>query len=243
MQDLVAGILGAEPPSDLVDEVFARSEGNPFFAEELMAAGGRGTLSPTLRDTLLARIGALDAGAQAVVRVAAAGGREVHHRLLEAAAGLPEPALTEGLRAAVSHHVLQARDDGFAFRHALLQEVAYAELLPGERARLHAAFAAALEARPDLAGGNTATVAAEIAHHWLLAGDKPRALAASVRAGSEAERIGALAEAARHHRRALELWDLVPEAAIPRTPIARRCWPAPPTPLRGPDIPPRPFAW
>jgi DNA-binding CsgD family transcriptional regulator len=215
MREQVAGILGADPARDLVDEVFARSEGNPFFAEELMAAGGRGTLSPTLRDTLLARIGTLDAGAQAVVRVAAAGGREVHHRLLEAAAGLPEPALSEGLRAAVSHHVLQARDDGFAFRHALLQEVAYAELLPGERARLHAAFAAALEARPDLAGGNAATVAAEIAHHWLLAGDRPRALAASVRAGSEAERIGALAEAARHHRRALELWDLVPESDRP----------------------------
>ena len=181
-----------------------------------MAAAGRGTLSPTLRDTLLARHRALDAARRpwSASRRRAAGRSTTGS--WRRRPGCPEPALTEALaRRRCSHHVLKARDDGFAFRHALLQEVAYAELLPGERARLHAAFAAALEARPDLAGGNAATVAAEIAHHWLRAGDKPRALAAAVRAGSEAERIGALAEAARHHRRALELWDLVPEAEQP----------------------------
>ncbi|HKE81704.1 MAG TPA: AAA family ATPase [Solirubrobacteraceae bacterium] len=215
MHDQVAGILGATPSPELFEAVFARSEGNPFFAEELLAAARNGSadgLSPTLRDTLLARIAALDNDADVVVRAAAAGGRDVHHRLLAAVAGLPEPALTEALRAAVRHHVLIARDDGFAFRHALLQEVAYAELLPGERARLHAAFASALEAHPDLAGGTTATVAAEAAHHWLQAGDNPRALAAAVRAGTEAERVGALAEAARHNKRALELWDVVADA-------------------------------
>ena len=100
--------------------------------------------------------------------------------------------------------------DGYAFRHALFSEAAYGELLPGERARVHAAFAAALEARPDLAGGNTATVTAEIAHHWLRAGDEPRALAAAVRAGTEAERVGALAEAAEHDKRALALWERRP---------------------------------
>jgi DNA-binding CsgD family transcriptional regulator len=205
----VEGIVGAPVPADLVRAVFERAEGNPFFAEELVAATPGGGLSPTLRDALLARIGALDPDARTVVRAAAAGGREVHHALLAEAAGLADPALSDALRAAVRHHVLMARDATFAFRHALLREVAYAELLPGERAQLHATFAAALERRPDVAGGNAATVAAEIAHHRLEAGDRPRALAASVRAGDEAERIGALAEAARHHRRALELWDVV----------------------------------
>jgi DNA-binding CsgD family transcriptional regulator len=146
------------------------------------------------------------------VRIAAAGGRNVHHELLATAAGLPEPELSEALRGAVREHVLVAVDDGYAFRHALVSEAAYGELLPGERARLHAAFAAALEARPDLAGGNTATVAAEIAYHWLRAGDEPRALAAAVRAGGEAERVGALAEAAEYNARALALWDGVPDA-------------------------------
>jgi tetratricopeptide (TPR) repeat protein len=76
---------------------------------------------------------------------------------------------------------------------------------------VHAAFAAALEERPDLAKGNAATVAAEIAHHRLRAGDQPRALGAAVRAGAEAERVGALAEAADHFAHALELWPAVPD--------------------------------
>jgi DNA-binding CsgD family transcriptional regulator len=214
MREQIAGILGSSPPAPLAEAVFARSDGNPFFAEELVAVAGSGAaeLTPTLRDMLLARIAALDAGAQAVVRSAAAGGREVDHRLLAIAAGLTDPELTEALRAAVRHQVLVARDKRFAFRHALLQEAAYGELLPGERARLHAAFAAALEADPGLAGGTAATVAAEIAHHWLNAGDQPRALAAAVRAGGEAERVGALAEAAGHDARALALWHAVTDA-------------------------------
>jgi DNA-binding CsgD family transcriptional regulator/tetratricopeptide (TPR) repeat protein len=213
-REQLAGILGEAPPEPLLDAIFARAEGNPFFAEELVAAARAGDvgLPPTLRDVLLARIHALDPTAQAAVRVAAAGGRGVHHQLLAAAAGLPEPELSGALRSAVREHVLVAAHDGYAFRHALLVEAAYGDLLPGERARLHAAFAAALEARPDLAGGNAATVAAEIAHHWLRAGDEPRALAAAVRAGAEAERVGALAEAAQHDRRALALWERVPDA-------------------------------
>jgi DNA-binding CsgD family transcriptional regulator/tetratricopeptide (TPR) repeat protein len=210
----LAGILGEPPPEPLLDAVFARAEGNPFFAEELVAAGPEGGegLPATLRDMLLARIHALDPGAQAVVRVAAVGGRDVHHELLAAAAGLPEPELSDVLRGAVREHVLVAVDDGYAFRHALFSEAAYGELLPGERARLHAAFAAALEARAELAGGNTATVAAEIAHHWLRAGDEPRALAAAVCAGTGAELVGALAEAVEHDKRALALWERVPDA-------------------------------
>jgi DNA-binding CsgD family transcriptional regulator/tetratricopeptide (TPR) repeat protein len=214
VREQLAGILGGSPPEGLLDAVYTRSEGNPFFAEELVAAaqeGGEG-LPATLRDMLLARIHALDASAQAVVRIAAVGGHEVHHELLATAAELGESELSDALRSAVREHVLVATGDGFAFRHALFSEAAYGELLPGERARLHAAFAAALEARPDLAGGNDATVAAEIAHHWLRAGDEPRALAAAVRAGAEAQRVGALAEAAEHDTRALALWDAVPDA-------------------------------
>jgi len=234
MRGQVAGILGAPPSEHLLQAVFSRSEGNPFFAEELVAVAGSGSpdgLTTTLRDTLLARVATLDASAQAAVRVAAAGGRRVHQRLLAAAAGLPEPELTNALRAAVSQHVLVARDDGFAFRHALLQEVVYDELLPGERARLHAAFGAALEDRPEVAGGTAASVTAEIAHHWLSAGDESRALAAAVRAGTEAERVGALVEAARQHKRALALWHVVADAervaGVDEATLLARAAPAP----------------
>ena len=71
------------------------------------------------------------------------------------AAGLGEAELADALRAAVTEEVLvpSARGDAFAFRHALLREAAYAGVLPGERARLHAALARDLEAHPELAGG------------------------------------------------------------------------------------------
>ena len=208
------GILGRAPEAGLAGAVFARSVGNPLFTEELVAGAADaagGGLPATLRDMLLARIRALSADAQAVVRVAAVAGRRVHHALMTEAALLEDAALRNAIREAVLDHVLVADGEALAFRHPLLQEVAYAEVLPGERAVLHAACADALERRPDLAGASAAIVAAEIAHHRWRAGDRPRALRAALNAGLEAERAHAAAEAAEHLGRALELWDAVPE--------------------------------
>ena len=147
----------ATPPSpDLVARLHARSEGNAFFAEELLAASdaGAGPLPSNLRDVLNLRLEALPDDARGVLRVAAAAGRRSGHRLLAAVAGLPEPALVEALREAVAQHVLVQDADGYAFRHALLQEAAYADLLPGERTALHLALAEALRDDPSLADGH-----------------------------------------------------------------------------------------
>jgi DNA-binding CsgD family transcriptional regulator/tetratricopeptide (TPR) repeat protein len=207
----VAGILGAGADPGLVARLHARCEGNAFFAEELLAAsdGAAGPLPPSLQDVLSLRLEALPEEARAVLRVAAAAGRQAGHRLLAAVAPLPEPALLEALRAAVAHHVLIHDSDGYAFRHALLEEAAYADLLPGERTALHLALAEALGADPTL-GGDTA--AAELAHHWREAHRMPEALSAYVAAGLEAERVSASAEAGQHFERALEIWDLVEDA-------------------------------
>ena len=212
---LLAGIRGAPPAPELVDEILARSEGNPFFAEELLAAdGGRG-LPPGLRDILLVRVEALPAGAQAVLRVAAAAGRRVGHQLLAMVAGLPDAELLDGLRQAVTHQILvpQPEHDAYAFRHALMQEAVYADLLPGERGRLHAAFARALSDNPELSVGPGPSAAAELAYHWYAAHELPQALTAAVQAGQAAMGAYGFAEAQRHFERALELWDRVPEAA------------------------------
>ena len=107
--------------------------------------------------------------------------------------------------------MVPAGEDVWAFRHALLREAVYQELLPGERNRLHAACGTALAARPELAGGEEAA-AADLAHHWYAAHDLPRALAASVAAGQVAERRTGFAEARAHYERALELWDRVADA-------------------------------
>ena len=78
--------------------------------------------------------------------------------------------------------------DQFVFRHALLREVLYEELLNGERTRLHAAFARALTSGSD---PNRGVQPAELAYHWHAAHDLPRALDAFVRAGLAAEGMSA----------------------------------------------------
>jgi ATP/maltotriose-dependent transcriptional regulator MalT len=101
-------------------------------------------------------------------------------------------------------------DDGYGFRHALLREVVYDDLLPGERTAMHAALARALEDRIE--GGDAgAHITAAAAHHWVAAGDQPRALGAAVRAALAAERVNAFGEEQALFERALALWERVPE--------------------------------
>ncbi|MBW4720021.1 helix-turn-helix transcriptional regulator [Saccharothrix obliqua] len=198
-------------PDHLVLEVAERSDGNAFFAEELIAVATCGSGVPwTLAEVLLARIERLSPAAQQVVRVASVGGRSVGHDLLRQVVGADDVALDEALREAVQHHVLLVdRDEMFTFRHALLREAVYGDLLPGERVRLHAAYAARIAALPDRGA------AAALAHHCLESHDLPRALRASIEAAQEAQSAGAPAEALRHLEQALRLWQAVPPEQRP----------------------------
>jgi DNA-binding CsgD family transcriptional regulator/tetratricopeptide (TPR) repeat protein len=210
----LVGILGAMPAAELVDAVFARSEGNPYFTEELLGVirSGSSELPATLRDLLRGRVEALPEQARHVLAVVAVAGRPVPHRFLAAATGMDEEALLAGLRAAVGRRLLVVLPDAddYEVRHALLRQVVVADLLPGERARLHARFAEALAERPELAATSPAVAAAELAAHWDAAGDPARALPARVAAGLAAADAHAFAEAAGHYQRALELWAPLP---------------------------------
>jgi DNA-binding SARP family transcriptional activator len=215
-------ILAAPAPAALVDEILVRSDGNAFYAEELLAAWRRGEhagLPGSLQDTLLTRVERLSGPAQAVLAAAAAAGRGVDHRLLAVVSGLAGTELADAVRETVAEQVLLAVPDGrgLTFRHALMREAIEAQLLPGERIRLHAELAAAITAHRDWAYGTEAEVAAELAYHWDAALDVERALAAAVEAGLAAERVYAFANAARHFERAVELWDRVPGTATVAT--------------------------
>ena len=107
-----------------------------------------------------------------------------------------------------SSRIRRSGVDRYTFRHALLQEAVYDDVLPGERTRWHSAFARTLEART----GVDAPHAAELAYHWYAAHDLPRALEASVAAGRAAEARYAFPEASVEYERAIELWDQVPDA-------------------------------
>ncbi|MDG4832299.1 AAA family ATPase [Solwaraspora sp. WMMD1047] len=213
--EILADLIGAEPHPRAVDSIHDRTQGNPFFVEELAAASdpvGCAALPDTLRDLLLARVDRLPDAAQRVLRIAGAGGTRIAHDLLAEVAEVPPVELEEALRAAVAAQLVIADPDGgYEFRHALVREAVHDDLLPGEHARLHARYAVAIEAQPQLVAAGRAP--AELAHHWYAAHDYPRALVAARAAAAAAGARFAYAEQSRLLERALELWEQVPDAA------------------------------
>jgi DNA-binding CsgD family transcriptional regulator/tetratricopeptide (TPR) repeat protein len=196
--------LHPDPMSEeCVADIVTRAEGNAFFVEELVgAAWARGGGVPVdLADVLLVRLEGLDEAGVTVVRAAAVAGRRVSHAALSAVVDLSPTDLDRAVREAVEGHVLvPSRDDFYQFRHALLAEAVYDDLLPGERTSLHAAYSRAL------LDGRAAGTAAELARHARLAKDYVTALTASLRAGDDARGVGGAEEAAFHYLQALELW-------------------------------------
>jgi DNA-binding NarL/FixJ family response regulator/tetratricopeptide (TPR) repeat protein len=211
---LLGNILGHPPPPDKVQHIFTRSQGNAFLAEELLAAEaisqpGR-SLPRRLQGMLLARLTALTADTRQVLRVAATVGRPIEHNLLAAASQLPQERLVGAVREAVDRQLLLADQDAYKFRHVLLREAIYGELLPGELRLLHAAVAQALTVGPH--PNALSNTSAERAHHWDVVGDHPRALTASITAARTAAEVYGFSEAHQHYERALDLWEQVPNA-------------------------------
>jgi len=213
LEGLLDGLLGHRPGGTMVDAVLSRSEGNPFLVEELVAAGAlSGVLPEGLRNLLLARTMDLPEAARQVVGLAAVAGLAVDGELLEEvwrAAYGPSAALPGALRRAVAAGVLicVAGQRRYAFRHALVREAVYDDMLPVDRSRWHRELACCLARAP--AGGQGpgyAARAAWTAHHWLAAGHREQALAACLVAGQAAEQTLAFGEAARHYRVAARLW-------------------------------------
>ncbi|TDC86742.1 LuxR family transcriptional regulator [Nonomuraea deserti] len=200
MSDYVAtmGEVGARELGLIV----SRADGNPFYAEELFAAMAEGDELPDeLAGLLMSRVEVLSEAGQRVLRAAAVAVRRVEDELLREVSGLPLAEYEEAVREIVSRGLLRVDGYGYTFRHALLQEAVYTDLLPGERTRLHAAFARLLSSP------------AELAHHHLAGHDLTGALVASVEAGRQAALLGAPAEAHEHYERALGLWERVDGAA------------------------------
>jgi ATP/maltotriose-dependent transcriptional regulator MalT len=200
-------ILGRTPDFDLVESVFERSEGVPFFVEELV--GCEGALLPeTLRDLLLARYERLDEATQYFLRVVSAGGLCVEHELVAEVFDRGADQLDAAAREAVVANVLVVDDSAYTFRHALVREAVHGDLLPGERTRFHARYAEALAAR-EKPGDIT-----EIAYHWHAANNHAKAFPAKIAAMRSAVDAYAYATAAQMGERALEIWDAVDDAEV-----------------------------
>lgn len=216
LAEVLEGVLGKAPDDELTDRLMERTEGNPLYLEELLAASldGRGAAPESLRDTFLLRVERLSDTARQVVRAVAVG-RVLAEPLIERVSGFTGPALQTALREAVTEYILVTDADGrFGFRHALLREVILNDLLPGERGSLHLELARALEeAGPEGCPEDEIERIGTIASHYAAAGDQTAALRTTVRAAREARRVHAYGEAASLYERALELWPRVPDAA------------------------------
>jgi len=210
--ELAACLQGHQPSEDLAVRLFERSEGNPLFTEELLHCPDlTRDLPESLRDLLLASVARLPEQTREVLQVASAGLDPNGQALLCAVSRLGDEELARALRPAVAANVLLAAREGYSFRHALIREAVYDDLLPGEGERLHARFAAALEADPSLVEPGRAAI--EAAHHWYGARDATRALTSAWLAAAQTRQSVAYAERLALLGRVLALWDQVPDAA------------------------------
>ncbi len=195
----VTALTGEPPPGELVEEVYARAEGHPFFTEQLVAAAatdsgqlaGPVALPGRLAELLVARTGRIDVAARAVLGALAVAGRLLTDRMLAEVTGLDPETVRLALRDLDAARLLAAPDDGwYRPRHALLAEAVTADLLSGERIILHERVARALEATGD------GTLAAEVAGHWAAASRPREELRARLTAARAAEQVVAFADAA-----------------------------------------------
>ena len=218
LREQLAGILGEAPSPEEIDVLLERSDGLPFYVEELVADAGAGSfpLPSTLRDILGLRLATLSSASLALVRAAAAIGGRIPHDHLAVASGMTDDALLVALRDAIEARILvpgEGSDEPtYTFRHALLREAAYDELLPAERVRVHGRLADHLDASIRALAAPDPSVVADFALHAYHAHDLPRALQGSVRALRALVDAVAYREAFAHAERALELWPRVEDA-------------------------------
>jgi class 3 adenylate cyclase/tetratricopeptide (TPR) repeat protein len=190
---VIRDLIGDGPGLDqVVAHVAERSDGNPFFAEELILSlaqsgvllGERGryrlapsgwqnpTLPTTVEAVIGARIDLLPDSEKALLQTAAIIGKEFPFEVVRAVTGLPDAAARPLLRRLRAAELIQPRDtamgESFAFRHPLIQEVAYAMQLRSTRTSLHAAVAQAIEAQE---WGRRDEFAGLLAHHYEAAGN------------------------------------------------------------------------
>jgi class 3 adenylate cyclase/tetratricopeptide (TPR) repeat protein len=220
---LVNELLGGNPlPETLAAEILDKSEGNPFFLEEVLRTLiERGVLarqdekwvvtSPsnalevpdTLHGVLLSRLDRLPENTKRIVQRAAVIGRIFLYRVLDKMIEMQTPLEAEIAsleKADLVHEYSRAPEVEYIFKHALTQEVAYQTLLAPARKALHKQVGAAME---SLFHGRIDEFAGTLAYHYFSAEEWQKALDYSIRSGDGAFAICAYAEARGHYDRAL----------------------------------------
>jgi adenylate cyclase len=232
VEQLLAELLGSDPSLDgLAELIGERTEGNPFFIEELVQAlveagslaGERGAyklaapvagdaVPASVQAVLAARIDRAGPREKAVLQAAAVIGKEFPAPVLERVVGLEPAELEDALRSLVAGEFVYEQElypeALYAFKHQLTREVAYGSQLTERRAAGHAAVARALAAHyPERLDER----AALLAQHWEAAGETLEAARWHARAANWAG-TSHPNQALRHWQKVRELADALPES-------------------------------
>src|SRR6516162_8883386 len=229
---LVRELAGNAPlGSEIVEEIVERTDGVPLFVEELtravlgrddqdnriaavLAASPLPSLAipAPLHASLIARLDRLGPAAKEVAQIGAVIGREFSYELIQPMARRPQPDLEAALDRLTDAGLLFCRGtpphSSYLFKHALVQDAAYATLLRARRQQLHAAIAAVMEGEfPEIVAAQPEL----LAHHYTEAGLPEQAIRYWFRAGERATERSTHLEAIAHLTRGIEMLDALPQ--------------------------------
>ena len=211
-------------PKEVIDSVTERTGGVPLFVEEVTRfllehgeQGGVQAIPPTLQQSLTARLDRLGP-AREVAQIGAVIGRDFSYALLRAVAGMDEASMHTALERLAEADILLVQglppESDYCFKHTLMQDAAYENLLKSRRQTLHRRIAETLR---DHVAAIAATEPELLAHHFTQAGLTEAAIEWWGKAGQRSLERSALVEAIEQFTRAL---DQI--AAVPATPTLRR---------------------
>jgi class 3 adenylate cyclase/tetratricopeptide (TPR) repeat protein len=206
-------------PREVVDKVVARTGGVPLFVEEVTRfllerseKGGIQVIPPSLQQSLMARLDRLGP-AREVAQVGSVIGRGFSYGLLRMLTGMADAALQAALEQLAEADILLIQglppDSDYRFKHALIQDAAYENLLKSRRQVLHRRVAEILRDRfPEAAAADPEV----LAHHFTQAGLTDGAIQWLGEAGDQALRRSAFQEAISHLGKAIEMADRASES-------------------------------
>ena len=227
VRDMVAEISARHAlAKDVVDDVAARTGGVPLFIEEvtrlLLERGDQGgiqAIPPTLQQSLMARLDRLGP-AREIAQIASVIGRGFSYALLRDVAGVEDAALRAALEQLAEADIVLVQglppESDYRFKHALIQDAAYENLLKSRRQALHLRVAEILRDRFAETAGAEPEV---LAHHFTQAGMTDAAIEWWGKAGDQALRRSAFQEAISHLGEAIEMADKAGESTL-RTQVA-----------------------